>query len=54
MMCFKEPCLVLCGSKNGFVDSRHSVVSNVCEEFQESCFIKCVSEESNISKSMLW
>ena len=39
--------------KNGFVDSRHSVVSNVCEEFQESHFIKCVSEESNISKSML-
>lgn len=53
MMCFEEPCLVLCGSKNGFVDSRHSVVSNVCEEFQESCFIKYVSEESNISKSML-
>ena len=48
-MCFDEPCFVLCGSKNVFGDSRHSVVSSVCEEFQESCFIKCVNEESNIS-----
>lgn len=51
IMCFEELCFVLCDTKNGFGDSRHSLVSNVCEKFQESCFIKCVNKESNISMS---
>lgn len=45
-MCFEGLCFVLCDSKYSSGDSRHSVVSSVHEEFQESCFIRLEGEKA--------